>query len=80
MVRADVQAIAPQNALENRDDFLGAGSWFPVGRPELPGVQIHQAFRVERRCVEVVGVLTHHGPHRVLVLHGQRFQVGLGIV
>src|SRR5262245_50797513 len=78
MIGADVLRIAAQHTLEHRYDLLSAFRRFTGRRPELPRVEVHQAFRVERCGVEVVGILTHDVSHGVLYFTASAFRSAFG--
>ena len=80
MIRADVFGIARQHGFERPDDVERAFRRCAGCRPELPRMEIHQALGVERRGIEIVRILFDQRPHRVLVLNGERLQVGFRIV
>jgi hypothetical protein len=77
VVRAGMVGIAREHGLEKLHDLRCSRVGLEVQRPELPGAQVHERFRVERRGVEIVGVAL------VDLAHGRRVReveiAGLGI-
>ena len=79
VVGADVLRRARQHALEHGDDLLRAFGGRPVGRPEFPRMQIHQALGIENRRIDVLRITPDEILHRILVGNLQRLDIGLGV-
>ena len=75
VVSADVPRVSPQDRLEDGDDHLGALRWRAIRVPEPPGAEVHEAFRIERRRVEIIGVALAQLSHGNAVLDRQRLQI-----
>ena len=67
VIRARMIRIALHHALERRDDRVGAGLRRAVLRVEPPRPQVHQALRIQRGDVEIVGKLLRQLAHRIRV-------------
>ncbi|TMH63208.1 MAG: hypothetical protein E6H55_06455 [Betaproteobacteria bacterium] len=79
MIGADVLRRARQHALEHGDDLLCALCGRPIGRPEFPRMQVHQALGVENRRIDVLRITPDEILHRILVGKLQRLDIGVRI-
>ncbi len=68
VVCADVLGIAPQHALQCADDLFRTFVWTSLLVPQLPRVQVHQAFGIERGCIQIIGILLRQFLHRAGVI------------
>ena len=71
MVCPDVERVASQHRFKDPHDLHGALRRLAIRSPELPGAQVHHAFGIESRGVQIVGVTLDHITHGILVIHGQ---------
>ena len=79
VVRAEVGGIAREHRFQDRNDLFRPGLRRPVGLPEFPRPQVHQALGPERGRVEVVGILPREIPHRLRVIGRESRKVRLRI-
>jgi hypothetical protein len=77
--RAGMIRILGDDALEGGDDLLGARLWRPIGRPEVPGPQVHHRIGEEGGDLEVVRELPGGLAHRVGVGAVELGALGRGI-
>src|SRR5205807_4781595 len=80
VICAQMTWVALQHGLQNSHNFLGARCGSAVAIVKFPWVQVHAAFRKERRRVEIVGILLVDLSHGVVVGGFEAFVVRVRLV